>query len=110
MKGRRKERREEKKETTNEMEETKKNVRKIKGRRREMKLTSKTCWTSTVVMNPLLSLSNLWKRFLYLSTRETSLTSRFFIFFQFNRINNIYITCNNPTAVLAAAPEGAGVL
>lgn len=30
-------------------------------------LTSRTCWTSTVVMKPLRSLSNLWKRFLYLS-------------------------------------------
>lgn len=34
---------------------------------RKGKLTSKTCWTSTVVMNPFFSLSNLWKRFWYLS-------------------------------------------
>lgn len=35
-------------------------------KRNEGRLTSRTCCTSTVVMNPLLSLSNLWKRFLYL--------------------------------------------
>lgn len=29
-------------------------------------LASRTLWTSTVVMKPLVSLSNLWKRFLYL--------------------------------------------
>lgn len=37
--------------------------------RKKERLTSKTRWTSTVVMNPLFSLSNLWNRFLYLPDR-----------------------------------------
>ncbi|TNN24448.1 hypothetical protein EYF80_065427 [Liparis tanakae] len=40
----------------------------------ETRLTSRTCWTSTVVMKPRLSLSNLWKRFLYLRGQRSEVS------------------------------------